>query len=127
MPPVRKPLVLVVDDDPALQRLLERLLRLHGFTPLPATNLAEAIAVTQAKKIEAVVLDLGLRGGDSGIDVLRWLRQQAAYASTPVLVLTGLLLAPDDEETLRYYRAELLSKPQPMHRVIEHLKRVIQT
>jgi len=125
MPPVRKPLILVVDDDPSIQHLLERLLRLHAFTPLHATNIAEAIEVTQSKKVDAVVLDLGLRGGDSGIDVLRWLRQQAAYSSTPVLVLSGLLLGPEDEQTLRYYNAELLSKPQPMHRVIDYLKRTV--
>jgi CheY-like chemotaxis protein len=122
MPPVRKPLVLVVDDDPAIQHLLERLLSLHGCTPLHATNVAEAIGVTETKKIDAVILDLGLRGSDSGEDVLRWLRQHGGYANTPVLVLTGRGLSPDDTAVLRYHRAEVLSKPQPMNRVIDWLR-----
>jgi two-component system KDP operon response regulator KdpE len=121
----RKPLVLVVDDDPSIQHLLERLLRLHGFMPLHATNVAEAISVATSKRVEAVVLDLGLRGGDSGMDVLQALRQHSAYSSVPVLVLTGLLLTNEDEETLRQHHAEVLVKPQPMHRVIEYLKRTI--
>jgi DNA-binding response OmpR family regulator len=125
MSPFRRPLVLIVEDDATIQHLLERLLRLHAFTPLHATTFAEAISVTQAKKIDAMILDLELRGGDSGIDVLESLRQRTAYANTPVLVLTGGTLSPDDAETLRGHRTEVLFKPQPMHRVIDYLKRMV--
>jgi DNA-binding response OmpR family regulator len=112
----------VVDDDPAVQRLLERMLRRHGFTPLHAASMAEAINATESTAIDAVILDLGLKGAGSGEDVLRWLRHQTAYAHTPVLILTGRALSTEDVDGLHYYGAEVLMKPQPTQRIIEFLK-----
>ena len=122
MPPPPHPVVLVVDDDPSLQQLLERLLLLHAYTPLRAASVAEAMAATLLKKVDAIVLDLGLTCGDDGLDMLRWLRQQPGYVDVPVMVLTGRPLAPDDEDALRYYRADVRSKPQPIHELVSFLR-----
>ena len=122
MPLPQQPVVLIVDDDPSIQQVFERLLLLHAYTPLRAASVAEAMAATLLKKVDAVVLDLGLTCGDDGLDMLRWLRQQPGYVDVPVMVLTGRPLAPDDEDALRYYRADVRLKPQPFQEVVTFLR-----
>ncbi len=61
--------VLVVDDDPAVLRATEAMLRRLGYTPVSASSGAEAVATIQAgrPRCAAVILDLilpDMRGGD---------------------------------------------------------------
>jgi two-component system, OmpR family, KDP operon response regulator KdpE len=64
--------VLVVEDDPASRRALVSLLRLNGYEALFAANLAEAIALLDARP-ECVLLDLMLPDG-TGTTILHHVR-----------------------------------------------------
>ena len=120
-------LVLVVDDDPAIHRLIGRLLRLHGFRPLLASTPQEAIELADRYAVDAFILDLGLRGAHTGLDVLRSFRTRPRYHDVPVLILTGRpTLSAADEATLRQYRADVFFKPQKLHVLIDHLKHVLR-
>ena len=85
MPPSDTKSVLVLDDDPSVHRFLERLLRLHGFKPRLASTVAEARSVAESIQLAAFILDVQLRGGESGLDVLRWVRTQPRWDQTKVL------------------------------------------
>lgn len=91
--------VVVVDDEPGVRTILERMASFHGLTPVGATTVEEAIATAQDVTAAAFILDLNLKGGRSGLEVLDWLRLQPAYARTPVFVLTGQLDLRDQDRT----------------------------
>ena len=118
--------VLVVDDDPSIHRLLGRLLTAHGFTPLHAETLSQAIEMAERGGIDALILDLGLRGSQSGLDILRWLRARPRYADTPVLILTGSpSLSEDQEAAIEHHGARVFFKPQKMSLLIDYLKEAL--
>ena len=77
--------ILVVDDEPAIRRLLRNTLQVHDYAVLEATSVAETLALLGREKIDVVILDLGLPDGD-GLDVIRKLRPQS---TTPILVLSS--------------------------------------
>ena len=85
----RHPVVLVVDDDDAIQRSLGGLLRRHGFAPVRAMTIAAAVTAAEEQPLDAVILDLSLKGRESGLDFLAWLRQRPQYRGVPILILTG--------------------------------------
>jgi two-component system KDP operon response regulator KdpE len=58
--------VLVVEDDPAVARMLKLALRSSGFEVTEATHGARALMVLDEKPPDAVVLDLGLPDGMGG-------------------------------------------------------------
>ncbi len=119
--------VLVVDDDPSIHRLLGRLLTLHGFTDLHAETLSQTIEIAEGGHVDALILDLGLRGAQSGLDILRWLRARPRYAETPVLILTGsTTLSEDQEAAIEHHGARVFFKPQKMNLLIEHLKQALE-
>ncbi len=118
--------VVVLDDDPAMHRLLQRLLRLHGFKPLLANTVGELATIADSVRVRAFVLDVRLRGRESGLDALAWLRSHPQYRDAPVLMLTGVTALSEDEEAIiRRDRAYVFYKPARLHLLIDQLKRLV--
>lgn len=81
-----KPSVLIVDDDPDLQSLVQATLRSKGVVVTAVYDAAEAIEQLEQEMFAAVVLDLGLPGLP-GDQLLIRIREQ--YPDVPVVVLSG--------------------------------------
>lgn len=79
--------VLVVDDDPAIRRSLERGLRLAGFAVALAGGGRPALAHVRREPTDVVVLDISMPDLD-GIQVCRALREDGN--DLPVLMLLAL-------------------------------------
>ncbi|MBO0767689.1 MAG: response regulator, partial [Solirubrobacterales bacterium] len=75
------PSVLVVDDEPAVRRALERALALESYDVTLAADGREALDRLAERPADAVVLDVMMPGID-GLEVCRRLR--AAGDRTPV-------------------------------------------
>jgi two-component system, OmpR family, response regulator MprA len=78
--------ILVVDDEPAVRRALERALRLDKYDVDLAVDGEEALDRLAERPVDAVILDVMMPGVD-GLEVCR--RMRAAGDRTPVLMLTA--------------------------------------
>ncbi len=78
--------ILVVDDEPAVRRALERALRLDKYDVELAVDGEEALDRLSERPVDAVILDVMMPGVD-GLEVCR--RMRAAGDKTPVLMLTA--------------------------------------
>ena len=78
--------ILVVDDEPAVRRALERALRLDKHDVELAQDGEQALDRLAEHPVDAVVLDVTMPGVD-GLEVCR--RMRAAGDRTPVLMLTA--------------------------------------
>ena len=78
--------VLVVDDEPAVRRALERALKLDDYEVVLAADGQEALDELASSPADAVVLDIAMPHVD-GLEVCRRMRQ--AGDRTPVLMLTA--------------------------------------
>jgi CheY-like chemotaxis protein len=61
---VEDPLVLVVEDDGAVRRSLERALPLHGFRVLAVPDGLEALGALGHERPALIIMDVGLPGPD---------------------------------------------------------------
>jgi CheY-like chemotaxis protein len=84
-----RPTVLLAEDDAAVRRYLEVILRRAGYTVICAANGLEAIKAALSAKVDAVVTD-ALMPLLSGHELCRYLRARPELAHLPVLLLTGL-------------------------------------
>ena len=117
------PTVLVVDDDPSMRTVLERMVRFQGFVALVATDPEEAMTALQHNEVTAFIMDLNLRHGRSGLEVLTWLRSQRRYEHIPVYVLTGQLDVSDDQRAaIRRYGGRVFYKGLSMQALFVELK-----
>jgi DNA-binding response OmpR family regulator len=99
--------ILVVDDDPEVQQLLDHVLRREGHTVLKAQSGEEALRVVQTGAPDLVILDVMLPGID-GFTVCQRLR---LARTLPVLMLTGLVEEEDKIRGLDTGADDYLTKP----------------
>ena len=76
--------LLLVEDEPSVQRATSALLRSRGYAVNVATTATDALAAVERDRPSMVLLDLGLPDMD-GVDVCREIRSRA---DIPILVLT---------------------------------------
>jgi DNA-binding response OmpR family regulator len=81
-------LVLVVEDDEHVRRLLVTLLRRSGLTAVPAADADAAVEAARDTPPDVVLLDLLLPGG-GGLAAIGGIRSVAGR-DVPVIVLSGL-------------------------------------
>jgi CheY-like chemotaxis protein len=84
--------VLLVEDDATMQAVLRTLLEIEGFTVILAPDRKgqhELVLFIKAENPDVILLDVHLRE-TSGIEVLRELRQDEAFANTRVVMTSGL-------------------------------------
>ena len=96
-----QPRVLLVDDDEVNLLLTSIALRERGFVITEAASGERALELLREGQPDAVVLDALMPGMD-GFETCRQLRRMSAFASLPVLMLTGL---DDDASINRAYEA----------------------
>jgi DNA-binding response OmpR family regulator len=117
--------ILVVEDEPAIARLVEDYLEAAGFKALLASTAGDAIAQAHAGAPALVVLDLGLPDRD-GFDVARELRR---FTDVPIVMLTargdesdrivGLELGADDYVVKPFSPKELVARVRAVLRRAE--------
>jgi two-component system KDP operon response regulator KdpE len=77
--------VLIIEDDPAIQRFLRNTLRVQDYDVREAESGTHGISLARQLKPELVILDLGLPDMD-GLDVIKRIR---GFSSVPILVLSS--------------------------------------
>lgn len=102
--------MLLVDDDPAMLRMLEVNFRLSGFTVRTAQRGDEAVDLAIATPPDALVLDVMMPGLD-GYQVAARLRQETALARTPIVFLTARTQDDDRAKGEAVSGSEFVTKP----------------
>ncbi|KAB1990621.1 response regulator transcription factor [Streptomyces triticiradicis] len=115
--------VLVVDDDAAIRRSLERGLRLGGFTVDLADDGRSALALVRRTPPDAIVLDISMPGL-SGIDVCRTLREEDD--DVPVLMLSALDETGDRIAGLQAGGDDYLVKPFALQELVLRLQALLR-
>ena len=111
--------VLVVDDDPPLQRMLARTLTAEGFSVAVAADGGAALAEVERSLPDVIVLDVAMPGMD-GLAVCRRLR--AKGMTTPVLMLTARDAVPDRVRGCEAGADDYLVKPFATEELIARIR-----
>src|SRR5215212_1292633 len=111
-----RPLILIIEDEPAIADTLLYALKTEGFAPEWCATGRAGLAALASKSFALVVLDVGLPDG-SGFDVCKEIR---THSAVPVLFLTarnteldrvlGLELGGDDYLTKPFSPRELTAR-----------------
>ena len=119
--------ILVVEDAIAVRNMLEDFLSLYGYDVLVASHPDTAFKRLKqsAASLDAMILDIGLDDNRSGIEVLQLMRLDDRFVNLPVVVLTGLSLTADEEDSIRRSGAHLLYKKEGYERVFNRLGAII--
>jgi two-component system, OmpR family, KDP operon response regulator KdpE len=119
----RRQRILIVDDEPQIQRFLRLGLEAAGYDVVLAGNGADALRQSASMNPDLVILDLGLPDMD-GKQVIERLRQ---WSSAPVVVLS----ARDDEhekiQTLDLGANDYIAKPFGIGELLARIRAALRT
>jgi two-component system, OmpR family, phosphate regulon response regulator PhoB len=120
-----RPLVLVVEDEPALVTLLRYNLEREGFAVNEAYDGEEALLQLREHKPDAVLLDWMLPR-ISGLEVCRQIRRAPAWRDLPVIMLTARGEEGDRVRGLDSGADDYVVKPFSPGELIARLRAVIR-
>lgn len=108
----KKEKILVVDDEPGIVNLTSLFLQEEGYETIGAGDGVEAqtIIEKQAGEISGIVLDR-LMPRMTGIELLKWMKQNKAYEAIPVILQTALAGSHDIKEGIAAGAFYYLTKP----------------
>ncbi|MDJ0923701.1 MAG: response regulator transcription factor [Acidimicrobiia bacterium] len=115
--------VLVVEDDGAVRRAVERALTFEGYDVATARDGAEALAIVLNDQIDAIVLDVMMPIVD-GLEACRRIR--ARGDTTPILILTARTEIDDRVAGLDAGADDYLVKPFALEELLARLRALLR-
>lgn len=109
--PVSRGALVIVDDDDPGRRLLRRVLERRGYSVLDADNGEHGLELITTTSPRAALLDLRMPGALSGLDVLRCIREHAATAALPVVIVSASVQSDARDVALELGAQAFLEKP----------------
>jgi CheY-like chemotaxis protein len=116
--------ILVIDDEPSIRDLLDRLLRRKGYDVVLAESGRKGLELFRRERPDVIVLDLKMPEMD-GLTVLRQIR--SLNRSQPVIVLTGSRTAEMEQQVRTLGVTEYIAKGFSLHLLGDALKRLLKT
>lgn len=102
--------ILIIDDDESNRKLLEVLVQADGHSAISAAGGEVGIALANAERPDVILLDLMMPGLD-GFEVVRRLKNNAATASLPIVVVTALYDVASRQRIATWGADEVIMKP----------------
>src|SRR5689334_16224535 len=113
--------VLVVDDDPGIVSLLQRIITKRGYETFVARDGQEGLELAQQHHPDLIFTDIKMPdlGGE---ELTRILKADPEFADTPIIILSGTAFLIDLETT---QASSILTKPFELKTVYALLERFL--
>ena len=122
---IRRPLVLIADDDEDILQLIAFRLERAGYDIVQARNGKQALRLALDLLPALAVLDVMMPGLD-GYEVTRELRRNPATSATPVILLTARAQATDVAGGMAAGADDFVKKPFDARDLMERVDRLLR-
>ena len=117
-----KGVILVVDDDPSVVKLVADHIQAYGYHVHTATRGIQALKLLREIRLDAAIIDLAMPDL-SGFELAAKIKEISP--TTPVCLITGWSLAMDEEDLARAGIDRVLYKPFRSEQIAEALQQLI--
>jgi CheY-like chemotaxis protein/pSer/pThr/pTyr-binding forkhead associated (FHA) protein len=102
--------ILIVEDDPAITKLYEVMLKREGYSTDVCVDVVSAIRLFTQKPPSLIILDLKLTGVH-GLELCRYIRRDALHPNLPIVVVSAMHGQEMVKESMAAGADVFLSKP----------------
>jgi len=118
--------VMIVEDNELNMKLFHDLLSAHGYETLKTNNGLNAMELAREHMPDLILMDIQLPEV-SGIDVIKWIKEDETLCKIPVIAVTAFAMK-GDEERIRDAGCEgYISKPISVGPFLESISQLIGT
>lgn len=118
-----KPMIYVVDDDPAVRHSLESILATYSFRTHSFASARDAIARIGEEPCDCLLLDVRMPDLD-GLGTLKLLQSQSA--SPPVIMITGHADVPMAVQAMKLGASDFIEKPVVDEDLVASIRTVLE-
>ncbi len=115
---MNKLLILVVEDDAPVRKLIGTTLKMHNYDYMTATSGESAIMMASSHNPDVVLLDLGLPDID-GIDIIKKIR---TWSQMPIIVISARTEDKDKIDALDVGADDYLTKPFSVEELLARIR-----
>ena len=115
--------ILIVEDDKRINELIRRTLSMTGHQGFPAFSGREALFVLEGKRIDLILLDIGLPDMD-GFGLMK--RLAGEYADIPVICVTARDEVPDRVKGLKGGAEDYIVKPFAIEELLARVRALLR-
>jgi len=116
--------VLVVEDNELNMKLFHDLLEAHGYRILQTKDGMEALQLAREHRPDLILMDIQLPEV-SGLEVTRWIKEDADLRAIPVIAVTAFAMKGDEEKMRKGGCEAYLAKPISVASFLETVERFI--
>jgi two-component system alkaline phosphatase synthesis response regulator PhoP len=116
--------ILVIEDDPATQRLVDYSLKQEGYEVITASDGPDGIKKALEELPDLVILDVMLPGLD-GFEICYRLRAEPTTAKLPILMFTAKAQEIDKDTGTRVGADDYLTKPSAPADIVSHVAKLL--
>jgi CheY-like chemotaxis protein len=118
--PSPRAFILVVEDNPANQMLIQFTLEASGYQVEVAGAAREAVAIIDHRMPDLILMDIQLPGQD-GLSLTRQLKADPAMKAIPVVALTARAMIGDRELCMEAGCSGYISKPIDTRTIVDEV------
>ena len=120
-----KPKILIIEDEAENQKYLQLILK-NEFVTEVCDSAKSFLEKIRTNKFDAVLMDISLKGGESGIDLLKQLKKSSLNKNIPAVCLSAHLYGEELVNTKLAGIDAYLMKPVNSKILIKTLKDLIE-
>src|SRR6202022_2170070 len=113
--------VLIVEDNELNMKLFNDLLEAHGYCTLRTKDGIEALRMARTHRPDLILMDIQLPEV-SGLEVTKWLKEDAELKAIPVVAVTAFAMKGDEERIREGGWEGFLQTPLSIAKFIERIR-----
>ncbi len=113
--------VLIVEDNELNMKLFNDLLEANGYATIQTRSGVEAVELTRTRRPDLILMDIQLPEV-SGLEVIRWIKDDEALRHIPVIAITAFAMKGDEEKIRQGGCEAYLSKPISVVKFLETVR-----
>lgn len=113
--------ILIVEDNALNSELLRDWLEVEGYQVEIVPDLNAAFAALESQPPDVVLLDVQL-GGEDGLSLASWMRQQPALKEIPVIAVTAQVMISERQRILESGCNSIVPKPVDFNMLRDQLQ-----
>ncbi|HTP29287.1 MAG TPA: response regulator [Anaeromyxobacteraceae bacterium] len=121
---LRKPKVIIVDDDRDTREMLTLALELEGFEVGQAANGLRLISAMHVDRPDVILLDVMMSWID-GFELCRAIKKNATFQDIPVMFISARKSAEDERAGLEAGAVDYFPKPLDIDRLITRIREIL--
>jgi two-component system cell cycle response regulator DivK len=114
--------VLIVEDNELNMKLFNDLLEAHGYITIQTRDGREAMDMARQHSPDLILMDIQLPEV-SGLDVTKWLKEDAELRRIPVIAVTAFAMKGDEEKIREGGCEDYIAKPISVTKFLETIQK----